>query len=368
MAVAQLPLVEGGATGRVAVATMRGLAHHGVAVRAVAAVQHFTIPGEIPGDLDVDVVTVERPSSAWSARAASLIRPRHELAGAFAEHVRAATRDADIVHLEEVETAWCRAARVPTALRVHYLVKEDRPRALPWHAAFRERATFAAAERRALRRASWLVANSAEVAGILRRRAPHADVTVAPLTLDPGSYATASLDGPPRVGLIGTATWPPTAAAMRRLAYRVWPLVRKAVGDAQLVVGGRGVESLGLDGIAGVEVVGNIDRAATFIGSLSVLTFPLDRGSGAKVKVLEALACGVPVVTTKSGAEGVLPNDGLNVAHQDDELAAVTARILRDGEERRQRGSAALVAFRQHHAPAPATEPLAALYRRMAEQ
>jgi glycosyltransferase involved in cell wall biosynthesis len=97
-----------------------------------------------------------------------------------------------------------------------------------------------------------------------------------------------------------------------------------------------------------------------------VLIFPLARGSGMKVKTLEALASGVPVVTTAAGAEGIVANEGVVVAEDDTELARATARLLRDEGERRERGAAARSTFERHYEPRVATEPLVDLYRRLA--
>src|SRR3954464_15908944 len=99
------PRPEGGAAGKPAVGLIRGLLAHGVEVRALAASQHFAIPGEVPADLPVEVLEVD-PPSPWTARLGKLRRPRGELAtGAFAARVRELARDVDVLHLEETDTA-----------------------------------------------------------------------------------------------------------------------------------------------------------------------------------------------------------------------------------------------------------------------
>jgi glycosyltransferase involved in cell wall biosynthesis len=201
------------------------------------------------------------------------------------------------------------------------------------------------------------------IADALRQGAPSAEVVLAPLTLDPAGYRRAPLDGPPVAGIIGTAAWPPTAAAMRELVTDVWPRVR--VPGAELLVAGRGTDALGL-AADGVRVLGEVPSASEFFDRLSVLLFPLRRGSGMKVKTLEALASGVPVVTSAAGAEGIAASDGVIVAEEPAELARAAAELLSDDGTKRERGAAAAATFTQHYAPGPATRPLVELYERLA--
>jgi glycosyltransferase involved in cell wall biosynthesis len=364
----QPPLLEGGAPGRCAVGLLRGLRLHGVDVVALAARQHFAVGGKPPGDLPVRVVPVEPEPPGWRARASRVRRPRGELGrGRFAALVREEAAGADLVHLEETETAWCdEGISVPSLVHVHYLIRRDRPLLPPWRREGRFVLETALAERAAIRRHRHLVASSPLIADELRRRAPNADVVVAPLSLEPSHYPPAPLDGPPTAGLIGTAHWPATGRAAERLAAAVWPRVRRRVAEGRLVVAGRGMDALRLPSAPDLEVVGEVGSSPAFLAGLSLLLFPLERGSGMKVKVLEAIASGVPVVTTPAGAEGIDAGDGVVVATSDDELAEAAARILADTGERRQRGDAAREGFLRRYAPEPATLPLVELYRRMA--
>ena len=364
----QPPLAEGGAPGRCALGLLRGLRGHGLDVRALAARQAFALPGDPPRDLPVEVVDVPPREPGWRSRVERLGRPGGELArGAFAERVREAAREADVVHLEETETAWCDlGVGRPSLVHLHYLVRRDRPLRLPVTREARHAFELSLAERAAIRRHHFLVASSPLVAGALRKASPRAEVVVAPLSLDPALYEPAPLDGPPAAGIIGTATWPPTAAAMRRLRADVWPEIRRRVPEATLRIAGRGASLAGLEGGPGIELTGEVDSAREFLRGLSVLVFPLERGSGMKVKVLEAIASGVPVVTTPSGAEGIAASDGVVVETETGKLAAAAASILADPEERRARGEAARGTFGQLYSPGPATEPLLALYQRMA--
>jgi glycosyltransferase involved in cell wall biosynthesis len=364
----QPPLPEGGAPGKCALALVRGLQANGVEVRAIAARQHFAAAGDPPAGLPVEVVDVPPEQPGWRAQLRRLRRPAGWLAaGELQERVREAAREADVLHLEETETAWLdQGIATPSLVHVHYLVRRDRDLGRPWQRQFRDVIEYRLAERSALRRHRFLVASSPLIAEALRREAPHAEVVRVPLSLDPGHYPPAPLDGPPTVGLIGTAAWEPTARSIRRLVESVWPRILSRVPDARLLVAGRGVEALGLEGRPGVELLGPVPSAVDFVRSLSVLVFPLERGSGMKVKVLEAIACGVPVVTTPLGAEGV-EADGVVVETEDEALAAAAAGVLSDHRLRLDLGASCRETFLRRYAPEPATRPLVELYERMAD-
>jgi glycosyltransferase involved in cell wall biosynthesis len=362
------PLVEGGASGRCALALLKGLGEHGVEVSALAARQHWAAaPDEPPAWAPVTVVDLGEEARTAVNRLRSLHRPVASLArGEFEARVRADAARADVVHFEEIATAACgEGVRTPSLVHLHYLVRRDRGFGPPWRSEFRRVLEFARAERAAARRHHWLVASSPLVATELRRLAPRAEVVYAPLALDPADYPPAPLDGPPVAGLIGSAAWPPTAAALRRLLTDVWPELRRLVPAARLHIAGRGTDALAGRAPEGVEILGAVPSAGEFLRGLSVLLYPLERGSGMKVKVLESIASGLPVVTTSAGAEGIEAGEGIVVEQATSALAQAAAGILADESERRARGSAARVAFTSRYSPRVATEPLVALYGRM---
>lgn len=365
LALPQPPSPEGGAAGRTAVALIRGLREHGVDVTAFAARHggHIALPAP-PDELGVRIVEV--PTGGWRSRAIRLVRPMGALSfGDFANAVEEASRSADVVHLEEIDTAELTPrSGIPTFAHLHYLIQKDVPWGAPWQPTFRRVLEHVLAERRAATRHRRLIANSRPVADALRRLAPRAEIVVAPLALDPMYYTPASLDGPPVAGLIGTASWEPTAASTRRLVERIWPRVRRVVPEAKLMIAGRGMDSLGIPEGEGVTVVGAVPSSAAFLRSLSLMLYPIERGSGMKVKVLEALATGLPVVTTDAGAEGVDPSAGIVVENEDEPFASAAVEVLIDEAERKQRGALARAAFLERYSPKPATEPIVDAYRR----
>jgi glycosyltransferase involved in cell wall biosynthesis len=353
---------------------LHGLAAHGVDLHVLAADLRNDMRqdsrGELPAGLPIELSPIPHPSRAQT-RWLRFRRPYGLLAKtAFAPLVRDRARDADVVHFVELAAAsLIPLVDRPAVAQIHCLTRRDRDIRPPWTSDGRTALELLRAERRLCRQARWLLVNSHEVANPLARMAPDAHVAVAPLPLDPASYAPRAPLDAPVAGLIGTAVWPPTANAVERLLTSVWPRVLERRPDARLLLAGFGMEREAfahLPDLPGVEWRGTVSSATDFLRELGLLLYPLGRGSGAKIKVLEALALGVPVVTTPEGAEGIGSGDGLVVDVDDGALADATVVLLTDDGARKAAGDAALGTFADHHAPLPATVPLLELYEQMA--
>lgn len=368
------PLVEGGASSRCAIGMLRGLAAHGVELQVLAAHLRNDMSegpkGELPDGLPIELVPVAHPRSRQTrwlrfAKPSSVIE-----ATPFAALVQERAREADVVHFVELSAATLiDLVDRPAVTQIHCLTRRDRDIRPPWTSEGRVAIELLRAERRIFKQSRWLLVNSREVAEPLAEIAPHAHVAVAPLPLDPDSYAPRAPLDAPVAGLIGTAEWPPTANAVQRLLTSVWPRVLERRPDARLLLAGFGMERQAfphLPDLPGVEWRGTVPSATDFLRELGVLLYPLGRGSGAKIKVLEALALGVPIVTTPDGAEGIGGRSGLVVDTDDGVLADATVALLADAAARQAAGAAAHETFGEHHAPLPATVPLLELYERMA--
>ncbi len=115
-------------------------------------------------------------------------------------------------------------------------------------------------------------------------------------------------------------------------------------------------------------MVGEVPSAVDFLRTSRFSCTRSASGSGVKVKTLESVACGVPIVTTPFGAEGVDGGDGIVVETEMRALASAAASILNDGNERRERGAAGRAAFEARYSPLPATAHLVELYRLLVER
>jgi glycosyltransferase involved in cell wall biosynthesis len=191
---------------------------------------------------------------------------------------------------------------------------------------------------------------------------------VAPLALEPAHYMPPAELSSELVGLIGWAYWAPTKLAVERLLRSVWPAVLARRPDARLVLAGKDMVHSQFAHVReppGVEWRGLVPSATEFLRELGVMLYPLTRGSGTKIKVLEAMALGMPVVTTPEGAEGVAANGGVTVETEDARLVEATLALLESRGERSAAGTASHETFMRDHTPAVAARPVVELYERM---
>ncbi len=126
----------------------------------------------------------------------------------------------------------------------------------------------------------------------------------------------------------------PNLDALDWMIAEIWPLVRQQRPGARLsVVGARPPATvLQLDGRDGVRVLGEVGDVVPLYASHRLLAVPMRAGSGTRLKILEAFASGLPVVSTALGAEGIeqRPGEHLLLAEQAAEFARATLDLLDD--------------------------------------
>lgn len=119
--------------------------------------------------------------------------------------------------------------------------------------------------------------------------------------------------------------------AVKFLLGAILPRIRAAVPGAKLFVAGGVTEMISRSDPC-VERLGTVQSLRSVYAGIDIVVTPIRIGTGLKVKNIEALAHGKPVVTTSLGAAGLQAGDasGLLVADEPAEFAATVAAILRD--------------------------------------
>ncbi|GAB4534101.1 MAG: glycosyltransferase family 4 protein [Anaerolineae bacterium] len=158
---------------------------------------------------------------------------------------------------------------------------------------------------------------------ILLKDAPGAKVVAVPTGMD--TDALRPFGKPPGfrdLMLVGSMNYRPNVGAALYLGQEIFPLIKRRIPDARLFIVGanvpRDVRRLG-EQVEGVNVTGYVDSVLPYYERCCLTLVPLRSGSGIRVKILESMSLGRPVVSTSLGCEG------LQVTHDQDILIADTA-------------------------------------------
>lgn len=144
-------------------------------------------------------------------------------------------------------------------------------------------------------------------------------------------------DGVPTMLFVGALDYEPNTDAVLWFIDEVLPLVRSRIPEARLRVVGRGTDALGLSAIPpGVEIVGEVVDLQPELEAADVSVVPIRLGAGTRLKVIEAMANHIPIVTTPVGCEGIALSDGVHALIADDprNFADSCLRVLMSGELR----------------------------------
>ncbi len=165
------------------------------------------------------------------------------------------------------------------------------------------------------RRAHHVLAVSQTDAKLLQRLVPSLDVTVIPNGIDTSQYGTIPQNGepapgtsePPTLVFTGKMDFRPNVDAVRWFAEAIWPRVRAEVPEAHFfAVGQRPHPQLDrLRADPSITLTGWVEEVRPYITRAAVYVAPLRMGSGTRLKLLEAMALGKAIVSTRLGAAGL---------------------------------------------------------------
>jgi polysaccharide biosynthesis protein PslH len=123
----------------------------------------------------------------------------------------------------------------------------------------------------------------------------------------PDSTETSELPVPNTIVFVGSMSYGPNVEALKWFVAHVWPSLRALVPDVRLnVVGREGTADLTpFARIPGIALVGEVTDTTPWVRSAMLSIAPLRFGLGTRIKILESLACGRAVVSTRIGADGL---------------------------------------------------------------
>ncbi|MEW6304440.1 MAG: glycosyltransferase [Verrucomicrobiota bacterium] len=151
---------------------------------------------------------------------------------------------------------------------------------------------------------------------------------------------------PNSIMFLGSMDWQPNVDGAGWFAEEIWPLIKQEIPGVTLSIVGRKpvakIQELGARD-ASIRVTGTVPDVRPHLAESELMIVPLRVGGGTRIKIYEAMAAGVPVVSTRIGAEGLAVTDGEDIALAD-EPAAFAGRVvelLKNHEMRRRMGERA---------------------------
>lgn len=172
---------------------------------------------------------------------------------------------------------------------------------------------------------------------------------------------------PHQIGFIGALNWEPNIKGLKWFLQEVWPVIRAKHPAAAFHVAGRGYNpKLEKWKAPGVHFIGEVASAPDFMRSCSILVVPLFESSGVRVKLVEASALGVPVITTPAGIKGLdMPENAMAVCENKSDFAREISRMLTGDAYRKSRGAKAREHILRTHKPEKAARVIQEFLKRL---
>jgi glycosyltransferase involved in cell wall biosynthesis len=194
----------------------------------------------------------------------------------------------------------------------------------------------------ALKRGVMITVVSEAERDLIQRIAPsRAQVAVIPNGVDTALNRISTIQPEPNTLIYpGAVTYSANYQAVKYFIGKVLPLIHQQIPEATfMVTGGTGdVDVRDLQAQPGVQFTGYLPDVAPAVQSAWATVVPLTQGGGTRLKILESMALGTPVISTAKGAEGLAahPGEELLVADDPQSMADAICGLLRSPDQRRQ--------------------------------
>jgi glycosyltransferase involved in cell wall biosynthesis len=243
--------------------------------------------------------------------------------------------------------------RVPTLLFQHNVESALWKRQARYERNLAKRAVFSYEsakmyryEKAAIERFHNIVAVSEHDRSLMAEMVPGAAITVVPTGVDVAMHRRpdTAVRNRSTVMFLGSMDWPANIDGVEFFCEQIWPRVLAAVPHARFQVVGRNpperIRRLASDS---VEIAGGVASVLPHLHAANVFVVPLRIGGGTRLKIYEAMAAGLPIVSTTVGAEGLDVATGTDIILADEPAAFADGVIalLSDDAQRDAIGTAA---------------------------
>ena len=325
---------------------------HAVTLAAIVDDKNATDLGPLR-ELCTEIVLVERPARLWPDRIAFFTgsAPYNVIRYRSAEMRRQLQRlqqrtPFDLVQIE-FSMMWQYAdlfAATPVVLDAHNIEYKNvqqignSAKSPLWRMMYLvEKKRLQAVEERAWRQCALCFAVSEqEREQIAAHSRDSAKVVTAVNGVDPTRFAFRSRKGGQKnILFLGGMDYAPNLDAARFFLTEIFPLIRRQEPQAKVMLVGRELWRLSEHAsLSGVETHETVPEVLPWFYEADLLAVPLRQGAGTRIKVLEAMAAGLPVVATSKGCEGITAQGGreMLIADSAEAFASAVLQLLEDRE------------------------------------
>jgi len=207
---------------------------------------------------------------------------------------------------------------------------------------------------------------------ILSQFFPDDRIVVVENGVDPVIYDNKTpLENKSGIVFTGSLDWIPNIDGLAWFAGEVYPFLRATIPGLQVNIVGRRPSPRLLDILStrtAITVHADVPEIQPYLHGARVMIVPLHIGGGSRLKILEAMASGLPVVSTAKGAEGldVTRDKNILIANEPEEFAKALIDVMNDDALHRRLADAGLELIKARYSWDKVAQPLAELWRRVA--
>lgn len=163
-----------------------------------------------------------------------------------------------------------------------------------------------------------------------------------PVSLDFKKYHDFSL-AKDQFFFLGAMNWKPNQEAVERLTKTIFPAISKINPRATLHLAGSFMEEFDLpEKLENMQIHGHVSNVGDFMRAHGILIVPLISGSGIRIKILEAMSLGIPVISSSIGFEGIPVQHNVHacIADSDEAFVEIAQKLMEMPELAHQIGQA----------------------------
>lgn len=165
----------------------------------------------------------------------------------------------------------------------------------------------------------------------------------------------------------GRMAYDPNICAVLWFANNCWDRIHQAFPTTKFIVAGADAttEIINLGNARNIEISGYVESMIDTISQADIAIVPMQSGSGMQLKILEAMGCGLPVVTTTLGLGVIEAIDGESVMVADsvDEFVAAVTSLIQDEDKRKEIGANGRKLVELNHSWSSASTKIESIYK-----